>query len=242
MADIRLDKLGKRFPNGFEAVKDLSLEIGQEEFLVLVGPSGCGKSTVLRMIAGLEDISSGDLYIGGGESTTCSPQRSRHRDGVPELRALPAHDGAQNMAFGLQDARRAEEEIRERVPRWPKLLGLERSARPAPGAALGRPASARRDGTGDRPRAPGRSSWTSRCRTSTPSSACTCGPSSRLLQKRLGSDDGLRHPRPGRGDDAGQTGVARPPRRASSSSSTRRPSCYRHPATSSSPRSSVPRP
>src|SRR5207253_10503100 len=65
MAEIVLDKLGKRYPNGFEAVKELSLEIAEAELLVLVGPSGCGKTTALRMIAGLEDISSGDLYIGG---------------------------------------------------------------------------------------------------------------------------------------------------------------------------------
>ena len=56
MAEIRLDKLAKRFPNGFVAVKDLSLEIAEAELLVLVGPSGCGKTTALRMIAGLEDI------------------------------------------------------------------------------------------------------------------------------------------------------------------------------------------
>ena len=65
MATITLDKLTKRYPNGFEAVKGLSLEIGEAELLVLVGPSGCGKTTALRMIAGLEDITSGDLYIGG---------------------------------------------------------------------------------------------------------------------------------------------------------------------------------
>src|SRR6185436_18106399 len=65
MAEIVLDKITKRYPNGFEAVKELSLEIGEAELLVLVGPSGCGKTTALRMIAGLEDISGGDLFIGG---------------------------------------------------------------------------------------------------------------------------------------------------------------------------------
>ncbi|HEU5211614.1 MAG TPA: ATP-binding cassette domain-containing protein, partial [Gaiellaceae bacterium] len=65
MADIVLQDINKRYPNGFHAVKDLSLEIQEGELLVLVGPSGCGKTTALRMIAGLEDITSGDLYIGG---------------------------------------------------------------------------------------------------------------------------------------------------------------------------------
>ena len=65
MAEIVLEHLTKRYPNGVEAVKDLSLEVPDEKLLVLVGPSGCGKTTALRMIAGLEDISSGDLFIGG---------------------------------------------------------------------------------------------------------------------------------------------------------------------------------
>jgi ABC-type sugar transport system ATPase subunit len=61
------------------------------EFIVLVGPSGCGKSTLLRMIAGLETITSGEISIGGAWSTTLEPARTRHRHGVPELRALSAH-------------------------------------------------------------------------------------------------------------------------------------------------------
>ena len=64
MADVKLDGITKIYPNGFQAVTELSLELIEGEFLVLVGPSGCGKSTTLRMIAGLEEISDGDLYIG----------------------------------------------------------------------------------------------------------------------------------------------------------------------------------
>ena len=63
MADIVLDKIGKRYPNGFQAVKDLSLDIAEAELLVLVGPSGCGKTTALRMIAGLELATEGRILI-----------------------------------------------------------------------------------------------------------------------------------------------------------------------------------
>ena len=65
MADIVFDKVAKRYDDGFEAVKALDLEIKDGEFMILVGPSGCGKSTALRMVAGLEDISDGELSIGG---------------------------------------------------------------------------------------------------------------------------------------------------------------------------------
>ena len=64
MASLSLKHINKVYPNGFEAVKDFNLEIEDKEFIIFVGPSGCGKSTTLRMIAGLEDISSGELRIG----------------------------------------------------------------------------------------------------------------------------------------------------------------------------------
>ena len=64
MAGLRLKNIVKKYDNGFEAVKDFNLDIEDREFIVFVGPSGCGKSTTLRMIAGLEEISSGELYIG----------------------------------------------------------------------------------------------------------------------------------------------------------------------------------
>ena len=70
MADIVLDKVTKRYPDGALAVDKVDLEIADGEFVILVGPSGCGKSTTLNMIAGLEDISEGELRIGGSSSTT----------------------------------------------------------------------------------------------------------------------------------------------------------------------------
>ena len=75
-------------------IRDVDLDIAQGEFCVFVGPSGCGKSTLLRMIAGLEEITAGELLIGGERVNDVPPARARHRDGVPELRALSAHDGA----------------------------------------------------------------------------------------------------------------------------------------------------
>jgi multiple sugar transport system ATP-binding protein len=70
MASIELDDVTKRYPDGYEAVKHANLEIEDGEFMILVGPSGCGKSTALRMIAGLEDITEGELRIGGDVVTT----------------------------------------------------------------------------------------------------------------------------------------------------------------------------
>ncbi|MGH3018300.1 MAG: ABC transporter ATP-binding protein [Gaiellaceae bacterium] len=125
MAEIKLDKLGKRFPNGFWAVKDLSLEIAEAELLVLVGPSGCGKTTALRMIAGLEDISEGDLYIGGSRVNDVL-ERDRDIAMVFQNYALYPHmTVAQNIAFSLKLQRRPKKEIKQRVQEAAKLLGLE---------------------------------------------------------------------------------------------------------------------
>ncbi|MDA0170172.1 ATP-binding cassette domain-containing protein, partial [Solirubrobacter taibaiensis] len=74
MAEIRFEHVWKRYADGFEAVKDLSLEIADGEFMILVGPSGCGKSTALRMVAGLEEITDGDLMIGGTRVNELAPR------------------------------------------------------------------------------------------------------------------------------------------------------------------------
>jgi multiple sugar transport system ATP-binding protein len=125
MAEIVLRDLSKRFSNGFEAVKELSLEIAEAELLVLVGPSGCGKTTALRMVAGLEDISSGDLYIGGTRMNDV-PEKDRDIAMVFQNYALYPHmTVAQNIAFSLKLARRPKSEIRERVQKTARLLGLE---------------------------------------------------------------------------------------------------------------------
>jgi sn-glycerol 3-phosphate transport system ATP-binding protein len=125
MAEIVLKELSKRYPNGFEAVKALSLDIQERELLVLVGPSGCGKTTALRMIAGLEDITSGDLYIGGRRMNDV-PERDRDIAMVFQSYALYPHmTVAQNIGFALKIARRSRKEIRERVRETARLLAIE---------------------------------------------------------------------------------------------------------------------
>jgi len=125
VAEIVLDKIGKRYANGFEAVKGLSLTIAEGELLVLVGPSGCGKTTALRMIAGLEDITDGDLYIDGKRMNDVL-ERDRDIAMVFQSYALYPHmTVAQNIAFSLRLGKRPKHEIRERVKETATLLGLE---------------------------------------------------------------------------------------------------------------------
>ncbi|MCW2976203.1 MAG: Carbohydrate transporter ATP-binding protein family [Actinomycetia bacterium] len=125
MAEIVLDNIVKRYANGFEAVKGLSLTIAEGELLVLVGPSGCGKTTALRMIAGLEDITDGDLYIDGRRMNDVL-ERDRDIAMVFQSYALYPHmTVAQNIAFSLRLGKRPKQEIRERVKETATLLGLE---------------------------------------------------------------------------------------------------------------------
>ena len=111
MAEITLDKIWKRYPDGFEAVKDMNLEIKDGEFMILVGPSGCGKSTALRMIAGLEEISDGDLIIGGDRVNELAP-RDRDIAMVFQNYALYPHMTVrENMGFALKLGKTDESEI-----------------------------------------------------------------------------------------------------------------------------------
>ena len=136
MAEIVLDKLGKRYPNGFEAVKELSLEIGEAELLVLVGPSGCGKTTALRMIAGLEDITSGDLYI-GGKRVNDVLERDRDIAMVFQNYALYPHmTVAQNIAFSLKLARRRSRRSGSASHETARAARPRGAARPASEAAV----------------------------------------------------------------------------------------------------------
>ena len=123
MAAIRLDQVRKTF-GAVTAVDDVSLEIADGEFLVLVGPSGCGKSTLLRMIAGLEDVTGGEIWIGDRDVTDLAP-RSRDIAMVFQTYALYPHMTVrQNMGYGLKARRTPKPEIARRVADVAELLGL----------------------------------------------------------------------------------------------------------------------
>ena len=124
MSEITLDKVTKRFPDGTEAVKELDLEIGDGEFLILVGPSGCGKSTALRMIAGLEDISDGELKIGDVVVNGKAP-KDRDIAMVFQNYALYPHMTVrENMEFPLKMAKMDKSKIDELVDHAAEILDL----------------------------------------------------------------------------------------------------------------------
>ena len=124
MANLSLKDVCKVYPNGFEAVKDFNLEIADQEFIIFVGPSGCGKSTTLRMIAGLEDISSGELRIGEKLVNDVEP-KDRDIATVFQSYALYPHMTVyDNMAFGLKLRKVPKEEIDKMVKEAAKILDL----------------------------------------------------------------------------------------------------------------------
>jgi multiple sugar transport system ATP-binding protein len=125
MADIKLDHVTKRYPDGYEAVKDMNLEIKDGEFVILVGPSGCGKSTALRMIAGLEDISDGQMIIGGDVVNEKAP-KDRDIAMVFQNYALYPHMSVRdNMGFALQLRGVDKAEIDRKVEEAARILDLE---------------------------------------------------------------------------------------------------------------------
>ena len=124
MSEIVLDNVVKRYPDGFEAVKDLNLSIGDGEFMILVGPSGCGKSTALNMIAGLEDISAGELRIAGKVVNKVAP-RDRDIAMVFQSYALYPHMTVrENMAFALRLKKAPKAEIDRKVQEAADILDL----------------------------------------------------------------------------------------------------------------------
>jgi len=124
MSDIVLDNVIKRYPDGFEAVKNLNLSIGDGEFMILVGPSGCGKSTALNMIAGLEDISAGELRIAGKVVNRVAP-RDRDIAMVFQSYALYPHMSVRdNMAFALKLKKTPKAEIDRKVAEAADILDL----------------------------------------------------------------------------------------------------------------------
>jgi len=124
MSVVRLEHLTKIFPGGTKAVDDISLTIGDGEFLVLVGPSGCGKSTVLRMIAGLEDVSAGDVFIDENKVTGWAPKERDIAMVFQNYALYPHMSVRQNMAFALKLRHVDAAQIREQVGDTAGLLGL----------------------------------------------------------------------------------------------------------------------
>src|SRR5579872_5676832 len=124
MADVRFDHVYKQYGDNTPVITDLNLKVNDHEFLVLVGPSGCGKSTALRMIAGLEDISDGNLFIGDRIVNDVAP-KDRDIAMVFQNYALYPHMSVyDNMSFGLQQRHTPKAEIEERVQRAADLLGI----------------------------------------------------------------------------------------------------------------------
>src|SRR4028118_2181505 len=113
MASIEMKNIVKQYGDGYPAVNDVSLDIADGEFMILVGPSGCGKSTLLRMIVGLEDISSGDMVIGGKRLNDKAP-RERNLAMVFQNYALCPHLSVyENIAFPLRLAKMDDKEIQK---------------------------------------------------------------------------------------------------------------------------------
>src|SRR5918998_197421 len=125
MADIVMNNVTKRYPDGFEAVRDMDLEIQDGEFVIFVGPSGSGKSTALRMIAGLEDISEGELKIGGDVVNDKAP-KDRDIAMVFQSYALYPHMSVRdNMGFALKLRGLEKDEIDRKVTEAARVLDLE---------------------------------------------------------------------------------------------------------------------
>ena len=180
MATVRFDNATRLYPgNDKPSVDKLNIDIADGEFLVLVGPSGCGKSTSLRMLAGLEEVNGGKIWIGDRDVTNLSP-KDRDIAMVFQNYALYPHmTVADNMGFALKIAGVDKGEIRKRVGEAAKILDLDASTssasrRHSPVASVSASPWAARSSV-----SPRCSSWTSRCPTSTPSSVCRPAPRSR---------------------------------------------------------------
>ncbi|MCF6181920.1 sn-glycerol-3-phosphate ABC transporter ATP-binding protein UgpC [Lutibacter sp.] len=137
MAEVKLINIEKEYEVGVKAVTNLNLSIKDKEFVVLVGPSGCGKSTTLRMIAGLEEISSGELYIDEKEVSQLHPKLREIAMVFQNYALYPHMTVYDNMAFGLKIKHVKKEEIKERVMAAAKILELEKLLTKRPGEMSG---------------------------------------------------------------------------------------------------------
>ncbi len=124
MATVSMEKINKVYENGFHAVKDMSLDIADGEFMVLVGPSGCGKTTALRMVAGLEDITSGILRIGGKEANDESPKERDIAMVFQNYALYPHMTVAENIGFALKLRHVPKDQLKAKVNDAAEVLGL----------------------------------------------------------------------------------------------------------------------
>ncbi len=124
MATVSMEKINKVYENGFHAVKDMSLDIADGEFMVLVGPSGCGKTTALRMVAGLEDITSGILRIGGKEANDESPKERDIAMVFQNYALYPHMTVAENIGFALKLRHTPKDQLKAKVNEAADILGL----------------------------------------------------------------------------------------------------------------------
>jgi multiple sugar transport system ATP-binding protein len=124
MATVSLEGINKVYENGFHAVKDLSVDIADGEFMVLVGPSGCGKTTALRMVAGLEDITSGILRIGGKEANDETPKERDIAMVFQNYALYPHMTVAQNIGFALKLRKLPKDQLDAKVRQAAEILGL----------------------------------------------------------------------------------------------------------------------
>ena len=218
MASVTFDGVSKVYDNGFKAVDTLDLQIRDGEFMVLVGPSGCGKTTALRMLAGLEDISDGELVIDDTVVNDVAPQKRDIAMVFQNYALYPHLSVYDNMAYGLKIQKLSKSEIKQRVGEIAKVIGLEDLLERKPKALSGgqrqrvamgraivrRPKVFLMDEPSEQPRR---------------EAARPDALRGRAHPARAEGDDRLRHPRPGRGDDDGR------PRRADA---PRRPAAGRH--------------
>src|SRR5687767_3647382 len=124
MSSIRLENVSKLYPNGVAAVRNVSLDIKDGEFMILLGPSGCGKSTTLRMIAGLETVSSGNIFIANNRVNDIDPADRNIAIVFQNYALYPHMTVSDNLAFGLKLRRVGSAEIERRIGAIAALLGI----------------------------------------------------------------------------------------------------------------------
>src|SRR6185295_4020969 len=137
MAKIVLDRVSKVFGSDVIAVNNVSLKIGDGEFMVLVGPSGCGKSTILRILAGLEDVTAGEVFIGDTQVTDLPPKERDVAMVFQNYALYPHMTVEQNLGFGLRLRKMQKDELKRRVQDVANILGLDPLMQRKPGELSG---------------------------------------------------------------------------------------------------------